>query len=82
MPEKDKDILELKNWRPISLLKQDYKLAAKCIASRIKTYPSNLIHHDQTGFIKGYKGKHQLHPEHHGRSRAAGHSICDDHDRF
>ncbi len=50
---KDKDILELKNWRPISLLNQDYKLAAMCIASRIKTYLSNLIHNDNTGFIKG-----------------------------
>ncbi len=44
--KKDKDILELKNWRPISLLNQDYKLAAKCIASRIKTYPSILIHNN------------------------------------
>ncbi len=50
LPKKDKDILELKNWRPISLLNQDYKLAAKYIASRIKTYLSNLIHYDQTGF--------------------------------
>ncbi len=38
LPKKDKDILELKNWRPISFLNQDYKLTAKCIASRIKTY--------------------------------------------
>ncbi len=42
----DKDILELKNWRPISLLNHDYKLAAKCIASRIKSYLSNLIYND------------------------------------
>ncbi len=70
LPKKDKYILELKNWRPISLLNQDYKLAVKCIASRITSYLSNLIHNDQTGFIKGrYIGeKHHLDPEHHRRS--------------
>ena len=53
LPKPGKDPLHLKNWRPISLLNQDYKLVAKCIASRIKTHLKNLIHSDQTGFIKG-----------------------------
>ncbi len=38
LPKKDNDILKLMNWRPISLLNQDYKLAAKDIASLIKSY--------------------------------------------
>ncbi len=36
----------------MSLLNQDYKLIAKCIAARIKQTLSKIIHHDQSGFIK------------------------------
>jgi hypothetical protein len=53
LPKKGKDTIHLKNWRPISLLNQDYKLTAKCIAMRIKRHLTKLIHNDQTGFIKG-----------------------------
>ncbi len=53
LPNKGKDLLFLKNWRPISLLNLDYKLAAKYIAIRIKAHLSKLINSDQTGFIKG-----------------------------
>ena len=53
LPKTDRNILELKNWRPITLLNQDYKLATKSIASRICKYLHKLIHPDQTGFIKG-----------------------------
>ena len=35
LPKKDRNILELKNWRPITLLNQDYKLATKAISQRI-----------------------------------------------
>ena len=43
----------LKNWRPISLLNCDYEIAAKVIASRIKTVLPTIINFDQTGFLKG-----------------------------
>ena len=36
IPKKDKDLLPLKNWRPISLLNTDYKIATKCIAKRLE----------------------------------------------
>ena len=52
LPKKGKENLLLKNWRPISLLNQDYKLIAKCIASRIRKYLPHIIHRDQTGFMK------------------------------
>ena len=50
--KKDKDTLLLKNWRPIILLNQDYKLASKDIAKRLCGVLPKLIHSDQTGFLK------------------------------
>ena len=52
IPKKEKDPLYLKNWRPISLLNVDYKIATKAIAGRIKMTLNNLIARDQTGFLK------------------------------
>ena len=43
----------MKNWRPLTMLKCDYKIATKAIASRIKAVIPTLISDDQTGFIKG-----------------------------
>ena len=53
IPKKDKNPLSLKNWRPLTLLTADYKILAKVIANRIKMSLTNIIHSDQTGFIKG-----------------------------
>ena len=50
---KRSDPLQLKNWRPISLLNVDYKLVAKVVAERLKTCLPYLINEDQSGFIKG-----------------------------
>ena len=52
IPKKDKALQELKNWRPITLLNCDYKIASKAIASRLKVVQQNLIDKDQTGFLK------------------------------
>ena len=53
IPKKDKDIKLLKNWRPLTLLNADYKILAKTIGNRIKTNMKDIIHSDQTGFLKG-----------------------------
>ncbi len=53
LPKPNKDLLELKNWRPISLLNCDYKIIAKIMAYRIRTFLHKLIHPDQSGFMKG-----------------------------
>ena len=42
----------LKNWRSLSLLNYDYKIAAKSIANRIQSTLPQLSNNDQTGFIK------------------------------
>ena len=58
IPKKNKDPLLLKNWRPITLLNVDYKLATKCIARRLEKVLPHLIERDQTGYIKDrYIGK-------------------------
>ena len=53
IPKQNKDITTLDNWRPISLLNVDYKIAAKVIANRVKNIITEIIDHSQTGFIKG-----------------------------
>ena len=53
LAKKDTDRQFLKNWRPISLLNTDYKIAASVLALRIKTVLPWLIHSDQIGYIKG-----------------------------
>ena len=53
IPKKDSESYFLKNWRPLTLLKCDYKIAAKAIANRIKTVIPRLINNDQPGFLKG-----------------------------
>ena len=52
-PKEDSSLLDLSNWRPITLLNVDYKILAKVIAKRIESSLPKLINSDQTGFIKG-----------------------------
>ena len=52
IPKKDAEPSLIKNWRPITLLNSDYKIAAKAIANRIKKVLPELINGDQTSFIK------------------------------
>ena len=53
IPQKDKDRIFLKNWRPISLLNTDYKILAKALANRLKKVIEKLINSDQKAYIKG-----------------------------
>ena len=53
LPKEDGPLSALSNWRPITLLNTDYKIASKAIAKRLETVLSSLVHTDQTGFIKG-----------------------------
>ena len=46
------------NWRPITLINVDYKIATKALAKILKTVLSSIIDPDQTGYIKGrYTGE-------------------------
>ena len=52
LPKKNKDTLLLKNWRPITLLNIDYKIATKCITKRLEKVLPMLIDRDHTGYVK------------------------------
>ena len=52
LPKPGKDLNNIANWRPISLLNIDYKIATKSIANRIKTVLPNIITYNQTGLMK------------------------------
>ena len=43
----------LKNWRPISLINVDAKIASKVLASRMKNILSSIVKCDQTAYVKG-----------------------------
>ena len=51
--KKDRDKRLVKNWRPISLINVDCKIAAKALASRQKKVIPQIIHYDQTAYVQG-----------------------------
>ena len=53
IPKEGKPKHFLKNWRPITLLNVDFKIASACIANRIKPILRNIISETPKGFLKG-----------------------------
>ena len=51
--KKAKDKQFLKNWRPISLINVDAKIASKVLASKMKNILSSIVKCDQTAYVKG-----------------------------
>jgi len=51
LPKPNKDLLLLKNWRPLTLMNADYKIITSCLAHRIKKYLNKLISPEQSGFM-------------------------------
>ena len=52
MKKKGRDKRFIKNWRPISLLNVDNKIASKALAERLKKILPVLISHKQTAYVK------------------------------
>lgn len=52
IPKPKKDTLLLDNWRPVSLLNNDYKLFALIFSKRFKLVLNSIIDENQSGFMK------------------------------
>ncbi|CAM2116049.1 unnamed protein product [Caretta caretta] len=50
---KKRDLRNLRNWRPVSLLSTDYKIVAKAISLRLGSVMADMIHPDQTYTVLG-----------------------------
>ena len=48
-----KDSIKLDSWRPLTLLNTDSKIYGKILANRLQKAFTTIIHHSQTGFVKG-----------------------------
>lgn len=53
IPKPEKDLAEVGNYRPISLIHNDLKLITNILADRLKIFIPEYIHRDQVGFIPG-----------------------------
>ena len=53
IPKEGKDLRELRNWRPVSVLNTDYKILTKALANRLQGLLPKLINEDQVGYVKG-----------------------------
>ena len=51
--KKGKDKRQIKNWHPISLINVDAKIASKTLAKRLENVLQEIIHFDQSVFVKG-----------------------------
>lgn len=60
LPKKDKDLLILSNWRPLTLLNVDYKMISKALSTRLKPILTYLIHEDQAGFLQNRNISHSI----------------------
>ena len=50
--KKDRDKRLVKNWRPISLMNVEAKIAAKVTGLRMKKVLSSIINYDQSAYVK------------------------------
>ena len=49
--KKERHSLKTENWRPLSLLNTDYKIATKAKAHRISKVLPTIVKEDQTGYL-------------------------------
>ena len=52
LPKKGKDTRRVRNMRPLTLINSDYKIIAKALDNRLRTYLPEIIEESQQGFIR------------------------------
>lgn len=60
IPKKDRDLLLINNWRPITLLNVDFKILTKALANRMKGKFPFLIDSNQLGYMQGRNIAHNI----------------------
>lgn len=60
IPKENQDPTECKNYRPISLLNNDYKIFAIILAERLKKILQKIINQDQNGFLPNRQIKENI----------------------
>ena len=75
--KKEKDRSFLENWRPIFLVNVDTKIMTKVIASRIKNVLPDIIHPNQTGYVKDYRRNYTIYLRYHGLHGERKHTRFD-----
>lgn len=71
IPKPGKDHTQMSNFRPLSLLNNDYQLFAKILAIRLEKVIPTLVHLDQVGFIRGRLASNNMRRLLHVMSRAS-----------
>uniref|UniRef100_A0A667ZNP8 Reverse transcriptase domain-containing protein n=1 Tax=Myripristis murdjan TaxID=586833 RepID=A0A667ZNP8_9TELE len=71
IPKQGKDPTQMSNYRPLSLLNNDYKIFAKILALRLEKVVPSLVHFDQVGFVKGRHASSNMRKLFHVIHRAA-----------
>ena len=60
IPKPAQDLTQTKNWRPLNLINCIGKLGENVVANRIQEEGSSILHHQQTGSVRGYSSVYIL----------------------
>ena len=61
LPKEGGSLLEVKNYRPISLLNITFKILTKALANKVAPFLEELVHPDQAAVIRGRSIQHHNH---------------------